>query len=511
MLLDELLMLTQAIVNNIFKILFGNPTKHSTFVFLIVTVFHLSLSSQEKIGLTVSNYGGVYSNQLNPAAAINSKVFFDFNLLGASTFIENNFLFIHKKDYRLFSFLSRNPDIPVYDEPGSGLDYTASGDAVQVYERVDLMGPSFSYSFGKHSVGFTSKVLAVTSVTDLPRNIAVLMYEGLEFDSLYGIDQNHGAFDFSTMGWWEVGGNYAYIFKKQQRKVWSAGINVRALFGYAGTSVQARSLDYTLVNDSTIDIRNLDADIGFSIPVDLDDNEYPDDGAKFKGKGIAVDLGVMYVRKRELPTRSEPKKYCAYEHEDYIYKIGFSVLDLGAMNFKENAQQHTYDNVGAYWDDIDTVGFGSINELTKKFSSVFYGDPNASLQSNSFKLGLPTRLSLQADYQYFPNWYLNTVFVLPVKLSDNQLRRPSQAIFSLRYETSRLEVNVPLSLYDLRKPRLGLFVRFYFISIGTEKLGGLFSFQDFTGLDLYVSVKYHFEKGRCARYKHSSNCRHMAF
>ena len=503
--------MTQAIANNTSNNLFGNPLKHLALVFLFNTVFFLSLSAQEKIGLTTSNFGGVYSTQLNPASTINSKVFFDFNLIGANIFIENNFLFINKNDYRLFDFLSRDPNLPVYDEPGNGLEYTVNEDAVQAYQRIDVMGPSFSYSFGKHSVGFTSKVLAVTSVNDLPRDIAVLMYEGLEFDSLYGIDHNHGAFDFSTMGWWEVGGNYAYIFKEQQQNVLSAGINIRALFGYAGTSVQARNLDYTVVDDSTMDIRNLDADIGFSAPVDLDDNEYPDDGATFKGKGVVVDLGLMYVKKRELPIRSKPKKYCAYEHDDYIFKLGFSVLDLGKINFKENAQQHSYNNVGAYWDEIDTVGFGSINELTRKFSSVFYGDPNASLQANSFGLGLPTSLSLQADYQYFPNWYLNTVFVLPVKLSNNQLRRPAQAILSLRYETSKFEVNLPLSLYDFNKPRLGLFVRFHYVSVGTEKLGGLFNFNDFTGLDFYVAVKYHIEKGRCSRYKHSTDCNHLAF
>lgn len=503
--------MAQAIANNTSNNLFGNPLKHLTLVFLFITVFFLSLSAQEKIGLTTSNYGGVYSAQLNPASIINSKLFFDFNLIGANIFIENNFLFIHKNDYRLFDFLSRNPSLPVYDEPGNGLDYTVNEDAVQAYERIDVMGPSFSYSFGKHSVGFTSKVLAVTSVNDLPRDIAVLMYEGLEYDSLYGIDQNHGAFDFSTMGWWEVGGNYAYIFKEQRQNVLSAGINIRALFGYAGTSVQARNLDYTVVDDSTMDIRNLDADFGFSAPVDLDDNEYPDDGAMFKGKGMVVDLGMVYVRKRELPTRSKPKKYCAYEHDDYIFKLGLSVLDLGKINFKENAQQHSYNNVGAYWEDIDTVGFGSINELTKKISSVFYGDPNASLQANSFGLGLPTSLSLQADYQYYPNWYLNTVLVLPVKLSNNQLRRPAQAILSLRYETSKFEVNLPLSLYDFNKPRLGLYVRFHFVSIGTEKLGGLFNFNDFTGLDFYVAVKYHIEKGQCSRYKRSTDCNHLAF
>jgi len=503
--------LAQAIANNTFNNLFGNPIKHLSFVFLFFTIFSPTLSSQEKIGLTTSNYGGIYSSQLNPASTVYSKIFFDINILGANTFLENNFLYIHKKDYRLGDFLSLNPKLPVIGESGNGVDYYRTSKPVNGYERIDVLGPSVSFTFGNQSVGLFTRALVVSSVHGLPPDIAVMMYEGLEFDSLWGIDYNHGAFDISTMGWWELGANYSYILKEQGRNFLSAGINIRALFGYAGTSIQSRNVDYTLVSDSVLDIRNLDADIGFSIPMDFDNNEYPASGATFKGKGVAVDLGMMYARKREVPTRSKPKRYCAYEHEDYLYKVGLSILDLGKINFKENAQQHTYDNVGAYWDEVDTVGFGSINELTAKFSTVFYGDPTASLQAKSFGLGLSTSLSLQADYQYFPHWYLNTVLVLPLKISANQLRRPAQAILSLRYETSKFEVNMPFSLYDFNKPRIGLFVRFHYVSIGTEKLGGLFNFNDFTGLDFYVAVKYHIEKGRCSRYKHSTDCNHLAF
>jgi hypothetical protein len=210
--------------------------------------------------------------------------------------------------------------------------------------------------------------------------------------------------------------------------------------------------------------------------------------------------------------RADPRKYCEYEHDDYIIKLGVSLLDLGKIKYNSNAQQNTYANVSANLGRVDTLGFGSVNELTKTFSATFYnGDSTASLVDNSFQLGLPTRFSLQADYQYFPNWYLNTTFVLPVKLFENQLRRPTQAIFSLRYETAKFEVNMPFSLYNFTKPRLGLFVRYYYFSIGTDKLSGLFSFSDFTGLDLYFSAKFYINKGRCAVYKPSGDCRHLDF
>ncbi len=478
---------------------------------LIAMLLSGRLAAQEKAGLAVSNFGGVYNTILNPASPPLSKIFLDVNLLGADIFLENNFMFIHKQDYRLLDFISLNPELPVYGERGQGVDYYNTGGGVKGFQQVDIMGPSVSFTMGKQSVGIFTRARTITSIHDLPRDVAILLYEGLDFDSLYGKYYDHGAFDFSVAGWGELGFNYSRILTFIHDNEFAVGANIRFLFGYAGTTIKAQKLSYALLNDTTLDIQDMNADIGFSIPIDLESNEFPDNDPKFKGKGIAFDLGMTYVHRFETKTGSRPKRFCAYEFKDYIYKIGLSLRNLGQIKFRENAQQNSFTDVSVYWTDLDTVSFYNIKELTSTFSSVFYGDPNASFQSHNFHLGMPANLSFQADYQYYPNWYVNTVLVLPLKLSANQLHIPAQATVSLRYETSRFEVNIPFSFYDFRKPHLGMYVRFYVFSIGTDNLGGLFPFRDFTGMDLYMSVKFHLQKGFCSRYKPSKDCRHLAF
>jgi hypothetical protein len=468
------------------------------------------LFAQEKMGLAVSNFGGVYNTMLNPASPPLSKTFLDLNFVGSDIFLENNFMFIHKQDYRFLNFMSLNPQLPVYGKRGQGVDYYNTGGGVKGFQQIDVMGPSASFTFGDQSAGIFSRARTITSIHDLPRDLAILLYEGLDFDSLYGKHFDHGAFDFSVAGWWELGFNYSRIITFIQDNEFSVGANLRLLFGYAGTTIKAKRLSYSLLNDTTIDITDMNADIGFSTPIDLETNDFDND-PKFKGKGIAFDFGMAYVHRFENMAGSKPKRFCAYKYKDYIYKLGLSLRNLGQIKFKENARQDSYADVSAYWTNLDTVSFYNIKELTSVFSSVFYGDPDASFQANSFHLGMPASLSLQADYQYYPNWYLNTVFVLPLKLSANQMRIPAQATLSLRYETSKFEVNIPFSFYDFRKPRLGMYVRFYVFSIGTDKLGGFFPFKDFTGMDLYMSVKFHLQKGFCSRYKPSKDCRHLAF
>jgi hypothetical protein len=79
------------------------------------------------------------------------------------------------------------------------------------------------------------------------------------------------------------------------------------------------------------------------------------------------------------------------------------------------------------------------------------------------------------------------------------LYRPAQLSVTPRYETQYFEVNLPVSLYDFRYPRMGVAARIWFLTLGTDNLLGFLNLTDFTGFDLYVSVKFNFLKGKCRR------------
>ncbi len=461
----------------------------------------------------MSNYGGINAVGLNPTAAINSMLFLDVNLFSGYVSVENNFLFIHQNDYKLVNYASSNPVLPTYDVPGEGLDYTVSDKPVQGYESTGISGPSFSLALGRHSAGLFSRANIVTSIDDLPRDIAILMFEGLEYDSLYGIGQQHSDFGMASAGWWELGANYGYVLKNEIWYNLSGGVNVRYLRGYAGAQITGRNVDYTLVGENHLDIRNLDADIAFAVPVDYQTNEFPGPGKTFRGSGAAMDLGISFRQYRNPDVRTNPRRYCQYHYHNYLYKIGASLIDIGGIGFRENFQVHRYDHVSADWMEVDSLDFRNLNDLSGTLSEVFYGDPQTSSDVNArkFRIGLPAAFSLQADVNYYPNWYLGGAVILPLSLGGPQLKRPGQAFLNLRYETPALEVSLPVSLYDFKKPRIGLYVRYYYFSVGTDKLGGFFNFSDFSGLDFYFSVKFHILKGYCNRIQHERDCDFLKF
>lgn len=475
-------------------------------------------TAQEKTGISLSNFAGINSVYLNPSFSSNSKLFADLNAIAGGVFFDNNFVYIHKEDYHLFSFLKKNPTIPSLDVRGQGLDYSLEGKPVDGILQAQIYGPGFSYSTGKRTFGFTTKVSSITSISNIPYKTAVMAFEGLDSDSLLGVNVVHGQFEVPSLIWWEFGGHYSQIVRERNRNVWSVGVNIRKLFAFAGGYATGNAIDYTLDSDTlmnetihNLNIGNLDASAAFSIPLNYDSIFLPTAIGNFKGGGWAGDIGITFRKNREESDNFRYRRSCEKNYEDYIYKIGLSLIDIGNIVFKKNVQIHDYHNVTANWRNIEDLNYENINQMTQQISYELTGDTLTTLREGTFAIGLPAAFSVQADYQYFPNWYISGFLMAPLNLNNVQLRRPKQAMVSLRYESPVFEFGIPVSLYNFEVPRIGLYARLGYFTVGSDKLGGFFGFNDFYGLDFYFSVKMHILKGLCGLNKPTKDCNHLAF
>jgi hypothetical protein len=267
--------------------------------------------------------------------------------------------------------------------------------------------------------------------------------------------------------------------------------------GYAGGYADVANLDYIVYNDSTANFINADVLAAVALPVDPETNDFPY-GSTFKGSGFGFDLGITFVRTRKGYQNQKDLRICEQAYYDYFYKIGFSLLDIGGIRFKNNAQLHEFDNVGHYWERIDTISYTSVDAFARELSVRFYGDPNRSLIADEFNMRLPSAFSMQIDYKFNENWYLNGVLIMPLITGKNYLIRPTQIALTPRFESPHLEFAFPVSLYEFSKLRLGFSARFGFLTIGTDRLGSFIGgVSDFTGADIYFSLKLDLRKGWC--------------
>jgi hypothetical protein len=465
-----------------------------------------SLYSQEMLGIVNSSYSGITGTLINPAVTVTSPFYIDINLVSADVFIENNNIYMAKEEYRFSRFFSKNPQFPTHGEDNNLIvyDYYNRKDK-KGYANLRVMGPSFAITVGRHAFGLVTGARAVMSAKNIPYEIAKFGFQRLEYPPQYDINyvDNRNMYN-AEMAWAEIGFNYSYVIKQQGLNYLAAGATVKLLRGYAGGYFNSENIDYVVLDRDTLIVHNFNAEAGYSLPVNYETNELLH-SPLFKGKGIGLDLGVIYQKKKRSGSNEIVSKLCAQTYIPYKYKIGISLLDIGRVKFKENSEKLIFDDASTYWPGITWLEYTNMRDLTDTISQMFYGNPTQLVQQTDIKIALPTAISVQVDYNYKNNWYINGTMVYPIQFSKSGLIRPVIIGITPRYETRNFEASLPLTLYDWTRPRFGLSARYRGFFIGTEKISGFFHFTDFTGLDFYAGLKLSLQKGDC-RNKPADNC-----
>jgi len=457
---------------------------------LIVTLVIKPLSAQEMLGIVNSSRSGISGTMINPAVSVTSPFYIDINIFTIDFFAENNYIYMAKEEYRFKRFLMKDPQFPTHGVDNNLIvyDYYNKKDK-KAYGSVRVMGPSFSVTKGRHSLGFVTGARAVISAKNVPYDIAKFSFEKLEYPPQYDINyvDNRNIYN-AEIAWAEVGFNYSYVFKQQGLDYWAAGATLKLLRGYAGAYFNTENVDYVILDRDTLIVRNVNAQAGYSFPVNYETGEFSKDPL-FLGKGTGVDLGIIYERKKRYVRDDRVTKLCAQNYVPYQYKIGVSLLDIGRIKFKQNAEKLVFNEASTYWPGITFYNFTTIRDLTDTLSKQFYGNTTQLIQGNEIKVALPTAISIQADWNYAGNWYVNGTLLYPP-----------------RYETTMFEASIPVTLYDWTKPRIGISARYRGFFIGTEKISGFFHYKDFTGIDFYAGLKLSLRKGNCRKNTPDDNC-----
>ena len=481
---------------------------------ILLCFLHLDTIGQDMLGTVLGNYAGVNAIQVNPSALHNSKTYFDFELMGADLFLQNNYLFVARKDYRIGHFFQSGYQWPTHAEQygtESRMFYSKSGKQDRnIFINLRIDGPGLMLIWKKHAFALTTDFRTIVSARNVPYEIANFSYLGLNYLPQQNINyKDNRPFKIAAISWAEIGLTYAYeIYANGFDKI-SAGISAKRLYGYAGMNVVVKNIDYVVPNDSTISVKNLNGEFGISLPVSYSKNSY-NSSSLVMGRGFGFDVGVTYYRLARMHEENYSSSLCSKPYADYLYRLGISLIDVGAIKFTGNAEKYTINNRGSYWDNVNRIKFNSIQQIIDTLSYKFYGDPKSAYTDNKFYLWLPSALSIQFDYHYNNDWYINGSFIYGFNFSKNSITRPSDFSITPRYERDWFEADFPVSLYDWTLPRIGLSLRFYYLTIGTDKLGWFFHVNDLTGMDFYFTIKFFLKKGTC-RSVNSKGCKEKNF
>lgn len=423
-------------------------------LFTLLLCFTLSVA-QDKIGISNSNYSTTNSIYLNPAASVDARTLFQLNLVGLNVFAMNNIAYL--------------PNFSVWSAQGGNIqkpEYSTYGFQKFVYAKAEVNTPSFVVSNGELGYGFFTRARVEACVNNIPEDIAqMLVQQKIDTTKLFGINAKN--LRASEMAWVEYGINFGKMTFKHNKTMISVGGNAKYITGVNVGYANVYRLN-AQVNDADFDILNVRAKTRFNTP-------------EWKaGTGFGIDIGFTYKKMLNFVDTyyaNSPKSGC--KNIDYQYKLGFTLLDVGAVRFSKNTFKG------------DISGSATINDFKhSNVDSVLRSDFHVSTATNlPVWATLPTAFSLQGDLNLSHHFYLNATLIQSI-ISSRMVgvRRSNVLSITPRFETRNFEFAAPITLYRYIYPQLGAAIRFRSLVIGMDNIMPLITQTSVYGANFYFSL-----------------------
>jgi hypothetical protein len=448
--------------------------------FIGASLLSFSLMAQEQLGLRLDNFSGVSGISINPSSNGTSKFGWDVNLGGVGFFLNNNVGFIDGAS------VGKAASNAMTIGPADALDITKIQNATLRYDFYDntnpkyfslstqIMGPSFVINLKSgHSFGLFTGARVMASSHDIPG-----LFNGYEFmrtkiNQAFTVDP----FKVSGMAWREVGLNYAYRIGDDTDGSLTLGANVRYVSAYQAFYV--RNMTGTTMARISKDSVRFDGLRGeFGATMDLTSNNRQ---VNTNGSGVGFDIGATLT----IPTSDDEMPYA--------WRFGASVLDMGAVTMDANTEVHRIEIAEPYqimkqkFNNLDPNDPG--RDALERFSKDITGKTEGTLRSNTFSMGMPTAISLQADYAVMKGVFVNGLLMQRIPVGEHILLRDNLFAITPRYESRWIGGSLPISIVNWKTTRVGLAARLAFLTIGTDDLGSIITNGNLTGTDFYFALK----------------------
>ena len=434
------------------------------------------LFAQEQYGAAFSNYTPTNSVFLNPSSMLDAKTWLDIHIVGAGTYTNNNFVSLNNTNW-----------VRVIRTEGEGIDeddieYHQNKRKYHAYNRTFAQVLSAVWSQGDHAAGLFFNVRSYTSARGIPDYAGQFIENGVpEYTPQHNIDYSLKNVYVSSVNYGEIQLSYAYTFYKKRRDMLMGGISVKKFLSIGGAAANVYNLDFNVRNDVLLSVFELNAD-GMVTP----------EPQLYTKGGMGLDLGFTYQKMMGDCSSYYPNsKKMGCRYLPYKYKLGFSIMDIGSVKFEEESVQFAGYSFQSYewlnYTDEDVDEDNILNVFQNQEDDITEGRVK-----KPYKIHLPTYISVQGDYNLWASRvYANAAIVQALPISRNKFgaRRANSLMVGVRYESRIFDVSIPLSLYEYRTPQIGLAVRIYCLTIGTDKLFHLMGNSKLYGGDIYAHLK----------------------
>lgn len=455
-------------------------------LFIVFIGGSTALFSQNALGTLHGNYTPTNSVYVNPSSMLDAKVWLDINIVGAGAYVNNNLVYLEDQSWLglmrdLNKFRKGELDrdrLPTENDIG----FNQGRRNYHLYNRNFVTGPSAVWSQGDHAAGLAFGVRSYTSVRRVPSYVGHFIENGVtDFTPQHDVDYSIENLRVASLQFGEIKGSYAYTFLKRRREMFMGGISISKFVSVAGAAANVYQVDFNVDNDSLTVLYDFQADGMYT----------PDPKMNWKA-GMGLDIGFTYqkmVGEASSYFPNSPKLGC--RDVPYLYKIGFSIIDIGSIKFDpDDIQFAGYEFDNYTWEQYATQEVDEDNPLSI-FDALESNIDEGQVRKPN-KIRLPTFISAQFDYNVWASrFYINATLIqgAPIGKRKFGIRHANSLSVTPRFETYWFEAALPISLYEYQYPQLGLSLRLGPLSIGTDKLGHWIKRSNLYGADIYFHLK----------------------
>jgi outer membrane protein OmpA-like peptidoglycan-associated protein len=470
-------------------------------LFFALFLFSIGAQAQDYPGFNQSNYAGVSGIDLQPASIVDNRMKVDISLFGFSVSAYNNYIGLKPsallRDGNMISGTYAAFEDTLFQSKYLNERYDDKLKSVYFSQQIQL--PSFMFKVGeKSALGFTWRLRNYVNVDGVEKELARLIYNELNYPTLWVDTLSNEHFSVQTMSWAEYGITYGRIMMDKGEHFLKVGGRLKVLQGLQAAYMFVDNLAYNFSTDSTLSLFQSDVNYGHSTNFEFDENSIK---YKFVSNfSIGLDLGVVYEWrpdhadfKYEMDGRKDRWRD---DQNKYKLRAGLSILDLGNIKFKKGQLSNDFTANVNYW-NLNNLDFG--DTPVEAFDDTIRSRFGTNSSEESFKMNLPTAISLQVDYNIWKDFYVNhtTYFAFQFKNNANKVHDITTFSITPKYDHKWFGVFVPVSYNLMGNFQVGTGLRLGPLYLGTTNLNPIAQFvsgkgngkKDIYGADFHMILK----------------------
>ncbi|MBU6324981.1 MAG: hypothetical protein KJS92_05785 [Bacteroidetes bacterium] len=457
-----------------------------------------SLNAQSFNGLNISNFQGVHGMYINPSSIVDSRYKTHVNITAMGTSFYNDYLSLDLP-FTLMQLIrgkvpasAKNPSGQIQWD-NSWLVEQINGKPKNASYNLEWRGPAAMISLSKRlAVGAGMRTRLGINLNNVDENLARTLRSGIDTAYNRALSKDN-SFNLNMNSFQEVSGTMALVLVNKKSRYLKVGGTVKALFGIGSLYLNNKGLEVDSRNLDSLTINRMDMEIGYSNSAFIQNLSKGVLSASMprpdmNGFGIGYDLGATMEWRPEATEALQGKNR-------YLLRLGVALLDMGGINYKRNVTSYSVSrNTPLLFNEDSAFNAAfqqGVDQGLNWMKDYAQRNLNYKEQQNSFRVNMPSTLSVQLDYNLFKSFYLGMLWNQSfVSRSSINFRRPSGIVFMPRFESRLFELSMPVSFNnDYTDAGLGAFLRLGPVYFGTDNLfRSIKTNAGFNGFNFYFGM-----------------------